>query len=68
MKPWIDICCLACAVLISGCNSDAARRTAFETLQNVRQRECLKNPSQDCGKRENYEDYQRKREGLDQAN
>lgn len=68
MKPWIDIACLGCVVLISGCNSDAARRTAFETLQNVRQRECLKNPSSDCGKRENYEDYQRKREGLDPAN
>jgi len=56
---------LAFIVFASGCSSDAAKRTAYETLQNVRQRECLKNPSVDCGKREGYEDYQRKRKGLE---
>ena len=52
-------------VLFAGCSSEAARRTAYETLQNVRQQECLKTPSAACEKREYYDDYERKRKALD---
>ncbi len=57
--------CVVIAVLVSGCSTDAAKRTAYETLQNVRDRECMKNPSVSCEKRETYEDYQRRRKELD---
>ncbi len=57
---------LAMIAILSGCSSEAAKRTAYETMQNVREQECLKNPAMDCGKRESYEDYQRQRKELEQ--
>lgn len=59
--------CLLAITLFSGCSTDQAKRTAYETLQNVRQQECLKNWSADCGKRESYEDYDRKRKELESS-
>ena len=56
--------CLAAIALASGCSSDTAKRTAYETMQNVRQQECMKNPSLSCEKRESYDDYERKRKEL----
>jgi len=60
---------LAIIALIAGCSSDTAKRTAYETLQNVRQQDCLKDPNSpsDCGKRESYDDYQRKRKELESS-
>jgi hypothetical protein len=55
----------AIIVILSGCSSEAAKRAAYETMQNVREQECLKNPAMDCGKRGNYEDYQRQRKELE---
>jgi hypothetical protein len=51
--------------LASGCTSETAKRTAYETLQNVHEQECLKDPAMDCGKRESYEDYERQRKSLE---
>jgi uncharacterized protein YceK len=65
MANFVRVLCLAIIVLVSGCSSESAKRTAYETLQNVRQQECLKNLSSDCEKRESYEDYQRKRKELE---
>jgi len=56
---------LAIVAMASGCSSDTAKRTAYETMQNVRQRECMKNLSPDCDKRESYDNYERKRKELD---
>jgi hypothetical protein len=58
---------LAIIALTSGCGTDMARRTAYETLQNVGQQECLKNPSLNCEKRESYEKYERKRKELESS-
>ena len=58
---------LAIITILSGCSSEAAKRTAYETMQNVREQECLKNPAMDCGKRGSYEDYQRQRKELEQS-
>lgn len=55
---------LAVAAL-AGCSSETVKRTTYETLQNVHQRECMKNPSANCDKREYYDDYERKRKELD---
>ncbi|MGA8862661.1 MAG: hypothetical protein WBM09_06710 [Gallionella sp.] len=42
-----------------------AQRTAYETMQNVREQECLKNPAMECGKRQSYDDYKRQRMALE---
>jgi hypothetical protein len=65
MANFIRESFLAIVALASGCSSESAKRTAYETLQNVREQECLKNPSSDCGKRDSYEDYQRKRKEIE---
>jgi uncharacterized protein YceK len=66
MEKFTNLLCLAVVALISGCSSVTAKRTAYETLQNVRERECLKDPSAtDCGKRDSYEDYERQRKALE---
>ena len=65
MGNFVGILCLATIALTAGCSSVSAKRTAYETMQNVRQQECLKNRSSDCGKRESYDDYERKRKELE---
>lgn len=65
MANCVRVLCLAMVGLTAGCSTDTAKRTAYETLQNVRQQECLKNLSSDCEKRESYEDYERKRKELE---
>lgn len=54
-------------VLLTGCSADSAKRTAYETLQNVQQRECVENSGLDCGQRDSYDEYRRKRDELKQA-
>jgi hypothetical protein len=55
---------LAIIVIVTACSSDAAKQTAYETLQNIGQQECQKNMPSDCQSRESYDDYQRQREEL----
>jgi len=47
---------------VVACSTETAKRTTFETLQNLRQQECRENRGTDCQKRESYDDYQRKRQ------
>ncbi len=64
MASLVRMLCLAGVIMASaGCSTETAKRTAYETLQNVREQECLKNPAMDCGKRDSYDDYRRKRKG-----
>jgi hypothetical protein len=67
MNMFGCVLCLAIAALLAGCSSEAAKRTAYETLQNVHEQDCLKDRKspEDCGKRESYEDYERKRKAED---
>jgi hypothetical protein len=55
---------LAIIVSVTACSGDAAKRTAYETLQNIGQQECLEDMSSDCQSRESYDDYQRQRKEL----
>jgi len=59
--------CLIIIALAAGCSSETAKRTAYETLQNIHEQECLNNPSLKCEKRDNYDDYERKRKELESA-
>ncbi|MGC2046988.1 MAG: hypothetical protein WA635_00030 [Gallionella sp.] len=67
MASFVGTLVLVVVVLTAGCSADTAKRTAYETLQNVHQQECLKNPSLNCEKRESYEDYERKRKDLESS-
>ena len=65
MTKTVGLLWLATVVVVSGCSSESAKRAGYETLQNVKQQECLKNASSDCEKRGRYEDYERQREELE---
>ena len=57
---------LAAIAFVAGCSAETAKRTAYETLQNVREQDCLKDPSAtDCGKRDSYDDYEKQRKALE---
>jgi hypothetical protein len=58
-KHVVGIIGLGAALVVSACSTETAKRTTFETLQNLRQQECQKNGDADCQKRENYDEYQR---------
>lgn len=62
--PMIGVGILAGLLLVSGCSTETAKRTAYETLQNKQQQECLKTPGADCSRHDSYDDYQRKRKEL----
>jgi uncharacterized lipoprotein len=70
MKNFNGMLCLSMIALVSGCSSETAKRTAYETLQNVHEQDCLKDPNSpsDCGKRDSYEDYQRQQKALEPSN
>lgn len=65
VDKFSGVLCLIFIAMTAGCSSDMAQRTAYETMQNVREQECLKNPAMKCVKRESYDDYQRKRKALE---
>ena len=70
MKNFSGMLCLSMIALVSGCSSETAKRTAYETLQNIHEQECLKDPNSpsDCRKRDSYEDYQRQQKALEPPN
>ncbi len=44
-----------------GCSQQQMKETAYETLQNLREQECSRTPSQQCEKREDYRSYEQQR-------
>jgi len=51
--------------MIDGCSSETVKRTTYETLQNIREQECMKNPSSDCSRRDTYDQYQKQRKEVE---
>lgn len=49
------------AVFLSGCSGDMAKRTTYETLENIRINNCQAGLSANCSGREGYDEYTRKR-------
>ena len=68
MKNNLRMLLMITIVCVSACSTDSAKRVAYETLQNIKEQECLRNNSSDCPKRESYDDYQRQRNALDMPN
>ena len=67
MNRLVAALCLLVFMLVSGCSAETAKRTTYETLQNIREQECLKDPNSpsDCGKQDSYDTYQRQRKELE---
>jgi len=51
-------------LLMGGCTGEMAKRTTYETLENVRMNQCDKEISANCPGREGYDDYTRKRNDV----
>ncbi len=52
------------ALTLPACSDMQARRTAFETGQNIRQTQCVEQLDGNCTPRLDYEDYQQQRDTL----
>ena len=46
---------------VTACTTEQARRSTYETLENIRMQRCAGSMSEDC-QREGYYDYNRKRD------
>jgi hypothetical protein len=52
-------------VLLQACSWDSAQRTGYESVETLRQRQCMQQPDRDCpDSRIRYEQYQSERERL----
>jgi len=47
-----------------GCSDQTIKRTTYDTLQNIRDKECSRTPSVNCDKRESLEVYEDKRQQV----
>jgi len=45
--------------ILSGCSSEMAKRSAYESLQNKAQMDCQQHPGSACPEKKSYDDYQR---------
>lgn len=62
--PKISIFMAGFLLLAVGCSAETAKRTTYETLQNIREQECSRTPSVDCEKRDSLEVYEEKRQQV----
>lgn len=49
-------------VLISACSSASVKRNAYQSVESMRQQQCIKQPSTDCPPPESYNKYEAQRE------
>jgi hypothetical protein len=68
-NPAFLLCLAVAVVAAAGCSAETAQRTAYETLQNAREQDCMKslNSQAGCGKRDSYDEYQRQRKQATDA-
>jgi hypothetical protein len=53
--------------VVQACTSDSLKRSAYETMENIRQQECHKDLSSKCPERQSYEDYRHDTEELERS-
>jgi len=56
---------LLLATLMTGCSRETMQRTVYGTLQETERNKCLANTPEQCPRVENYDDYQRRRQELE---
>lgn len=63
VRTWL-IFITSLFLVATACSKGQVKRTTYETLQNIRQQECMRTPSVECEERERLEVYEDKRKGL----
>ena len=58
------LCLLAILFSVSACSHEQLKRGTYSSMQEYQRLQCNKN-LEECPDRESYEDYQRKREELE---
>lgn len=59
MKHSVLVISVSVFLLVSGCSSEMAKRSAYESLQNKAQMDCQQNPGSACQDHQSYDEYQR---------
>ncbi len=59
MKFIVQAVCVTILLLLFGCSGEMAKRSAYESLQNVEQMNCRQQPGSACPEKRSYDDYQR---------
>jgi hypothetical protein len=49
-------------LLATSCSSNSVKRNAYQSVQTMEQRECLKQPGADCPQPPSYNQYEQQRE------
>ena len=66
-RPWAAIG--LSALLLVGCSWETVQRTSYETIESLRQQQCMDRPSDACeGGRTSYDEYQLQRRQIEQDN
>jgi hypothetical protein len=59
MQGIVPGACLVIFLLFSGCSSEMAKRSAYESMQNKALMDCQQQPGSACPEQKSYADYQR---------
>ena len=55
---------LCLSLALSGCSTEHIKRGSFEMMQNIHQQHCIRDYLENCPQREDYHQYQRKKEEV----
>jgi uncharacterized protein YceK len=66
MKKIARVLAVAGLILLSGCSSEMAKRSAYESLQYKAQMDCQQHPGTACQDSKSYDEYQRSLERRDE--
>ena len=58
---------LSITMLSAGCSNESIKRSVYSTLQNVERSRCQANTAEQCPQQEGYDEYQQRREALEQS-
>ena len=67
MNKLILIFAIVLTGLTSACSSDSLKEAGYGMLQGAQQQQCREDPRLECPQQQSYEDYQRKREKVQQS-
>ncbi len=65
MRNTIMLLLTVIVITIPACSKESLNRAVYDTLWNIQEQKCQRNPAMDCPERESYENYQRQRQELE---
>lgn len=61
MRIHLILCC-GLLSLLQACSGETAKRTVYDTMQNVGRQQCRQDPTADCPPGQSYEEYRKQRQ------